>query len=150
MIDALPTFLASMAAAGIVPLEPISAALANGELVRLRAQGDMAAVMRQPAVASRRPCRQKDLISVALAMRRAFPAREIVLAADHDGHLPRNIGLEAAQEAAQRVGGVLALPIAAGADRDSASAGIDFADMPGADAGALIELARTGKVTAHE
>ena len=83
-------------------------------------------------------------------MRRTFPDRELILAADHDGHLPRNIGLEAAQEAAGRVGGILAAPITAEAKGDSASLGIDFADIPRTDAAALIELARKGKAVHHE
>ena len=92
----------------------------------------------------------KNLLSVALAMRRAFPDRELILAADHDGHLPRNTGLEAAQEAARRVGGGLAAPVAAGAGSGPARIGIDFADIARADTAALIELARIGKEVDHE
>lgn len=38
--DALPAFLAAMAAAGVHPVEPIAQPLASGKLVRFRAQGD--------------------------------------------------------------------------------------------------------------
>ncbi len=91
----------------------------------------------------------KNLLSVALAMRRTFPRREIIIAADHDGHLPRNLGVESATEAAERVGGVLALPIAAGAEGDAVGVGVDFADICRADAAALIEIARMGKAVAR-
>ena len=40
MNDAIPAFIATMASAGIVPLESISSALASGELIRFRAEGD--------------------------------------------------------------------------------------------------------------
>jgi putative DNA primase/helicase len=122
---------------------------ANGPLVIGEGYATMAAIHEATGFGVAAAMSAKNLLSVALAMRRAFPTREIVIAADHDGHLPRNIGLEAAQEAVQRVGGFLAVPVAVGAGSDSASRGIDFADISRADAGALIELARAGKVVEH-
>ena len=52
-----------------------------------------------------------NLEPVAQAVRRLFPTRELrILAADDDCHLPRNVGLEAARNAAQAIGASLALP----------------------------------------
>lgn len=58
----------------------------------------------------------KGLKPVALLMRQRFPGAEIIICADDDAHLVnhpkigRNIGVEAAQDAARAVGGRVALP----------------------------------------
>jgi putative DNA primase/helicase len=58
----------------------------------------------------------KGLTPVALMMRKCFPDAEIIVCADDDAHLVnhpkigRNIGVEAAQDAARAVGGRVAMP----------------------------------------
>lgn len=57
-----------------------------------------------------------NLLAVAKVLRRMFPRRELILAADDDCHLidnphvGRNIGMEAARKAAESIGGRLATP----------------------------------------
>ena len=92
----------------------------------------------------------KNLMAVATIMRCLFPGRELIIAADNDRHLPNNIGLDSAREAAERVGAVVTLPPgAAGAGNDSEEPGIDFADISRAETAALIGLARKGEAVAH-
>lgn len=72
----------------------------------------------------------RNLEGVARNMRKLFPARALVIAADDDGHLPDNIGVNAATAAAEAVGGVLATPLPFSGETRSADSGIDFADIP--------------------
>ncbi|TRD10908.1 toprim domain-containing protein [Erythrobacter insulae] len=51
-----------------------------------------------------------NLAAVAKTMRALFPKRRIILAADDDRHLAENIGMRAAQKAAESIGGLVALP----------------------------------------
>ena len=77
----------------------------------------------------------RNLETVARAMRKLFPTRELILAADDDCHLAENLGLTAARKAAQVVGGYLATPRPESCSPDSS---VDFADIPrGAVAGRI-------------
>lgn len=51
-----------------------------------------------------------NLEPVALAMRSAFPGRDMILCADHDGEGGRNVGMEKATAAARLIGARLAKP----------------------------------------
>ena len=84
----------------------------------------------------------RNLKTVARAMRKLVPTRELVIAADDDGHLTENIGLEVAREAAQAVGGVVATPMPETCPADSSA---DFADIPRDDVAGRIEAAREAK-----
>ena len=84
----------------------------------------------------------RNLETVARAMRKLFPARELVIAADDDRHLPENIGLRVAEKAAQAVGGVVATPRPETCPADSST---DFADIPRGDVAGRIEAARRGE-----
>ena len=84
----------------------------------------------------------RNLETVARAMRKLFPARELVIAADDDRHLTENIGLGVARKAAQAVGGVVATPRPESCSADSSA---DFADIPRADVAGRIEAARLGE-----
>lgn len=81
----------------------------------------------------------RNLEPVALAMRGLFPARELILAADDDCHLPRNIGVEAARRAAQAICAAVALP---GCDAGCRPSGVDFADIPRDQIAPRIAVAR--------
>jgi|TARA_R100000049_G_C1954972_1_gene107589 putative DNA primase/helicase len=84
----------------------------------------------------------RNLETVARAMRKLFPSRELILAADDDRHLGDNIGLGAAREAAYAVGGVVATPRPETCPADSSA---DFADIPRGDVARRIEAAREAK-----
>jgi putative DNA primase/helicase len=84
----------------------------------------------------------RNLETVARAMRKLFPTRELVIAADDDRHLTENIGLGAARKAAQAVGGVVATPRPETCPADSSA---DFADIPRGDVAGRIEAARLGE-----
>lgn len=56
-----------------------------------------------------------NLLPVALAMRRKFPAMRVVICADNDTGTPGNPGLTKAAEAAQAIGAAVAVPIFEGA-----------------------------------
>ena len=81
----------------------------------------------------------RNLEPVARALRKLFPARELILAADDDCHLPDNLGLNAARKTAEAVGGRLATP---GPETRSADSGTDFADIPRGEVAARIAAAR--------
>lgn len=73
-----------------------------------------------------------NVMAVARALRHQFPNRPFVIAADDDNHLPLNVGMAAAEEAASSVGAILALP----RQRHSLAepnCGIDFADLGAAE-----------------
>lgn len=84
----------------------------------------------------------RNLENVARAMRKLFPAREIVIAADDDSHLPDNLGLNAARKAAQAIGARIATPRLETLSGDS---GADFADIPRDQVAARIAAARLGE-----
>lgn len=84
----------------------------------------------------------RNLEAVARAMRKLFPTRELVIAADDDRHLSENIGLRAARKAAQAIGGVVAIPTPETCPADSSA---DFADIPRDDVAGRIEAARLGE-----
>ncbi|XAP78258.1 toprim domain-containing protein [Citromicrobium bathyomarinum] len=84
----------------------------------------------------------RNLETVALAMRKLFPSRELILAADDDSHLADNMGLGVARKAAQAVGGVVATPRP---ETCPANSSADFADIPRADVAGRIHAARLGE-----
>lgn len=83
----------------------------------------------------------RNLETVARAMRKLFPSRTLVVAADDDRHLSENIGLQAAQRAAESIGALLATPLPLGPEVRSADSGTDFADNAPADVAARIAQA---------
>lgn len=83
----------------------------------------------------------RNLETVAHAMRKLFPRRTLIVAADDDRHLPENIGLSAAQRAAGSIGALLATPLPVGLERRSAESGTDFADIAPVDVAARIAQA---------
>lgn len=86
----------------------------------------------------------RNLETVARAMRKLFPSRTLIVAADDDRHLSENIGLEAAQKAADSIGALLATPLPLGRETRSADSGTDFADIAPAEVAARI--AQSGSV----
>lgn len=91
----------------------------------------------------------KNLKAVSIAMRRMFPMREIILAADDDSHLPENIGLTNALAAAESINAHLATPQPLAPEARSTDSGTDFADIRRADIATRIEAARNGQAVAH-
>lgn len=84
----------------------------------------------------------RNLETVARAMRKLFPSRTLIVAADDDCHLPENIGLSAARKAAKSTGALLATPLPLGLVTRLADSGTDFADIAPAEVLARITLAR--------
>lgn len=82
----------------------------------------------------------RNLETVASAMRKLFPSRTLIVAADDDRHLSENIGLQAAQRAAESIGALLATPLSLGPETRSADSGTDFADIAPAEVAARIAL----------
>lgn len=83
----------------------------------------------------------RNLESVARSMRKLFPNRTLIVAADDDRHLPENIGLEAARRAAEAFGALLVTPLPLGPESRSADSGTDFADIAFAEVAARIAQA---------
>lgn len=83
----------------------------------------------------------RNLETIARAMRGLFPSRTLIVAADDDRHLSENIGLEAAQSAAESIGALLATPLPLGRETRSADSGTDFADIAPAEVAARIAQA---------
>ena len=81
----------------------------------------------------------RNLETVARAMRKLFPSRALIVAADDDRHLLENIGLQAAQRAAQAVGAAVATPRPGTCPADSSA---DFADIPRGEVAVRIAAAR--------
>ncbi|WFL78572.1 toprim domain-containing protein [Altererythrobacter arenosus] len=81
----------------------------------------------------------RNLETVARLMRKLFPTRELILAADDDRHLAENVGLRDARKAAQAIGGVVATPRPRTC---SANSSVDFADIPRGNVAGRIEVAR--------
>lgn len=80
----------------------------------------------------------RNLETVARAMRKLFPSRTLIVAADDDRHLSENIGMEVAQRAAESIGALLATPLPLGPETRSADSGTDFADIAPAEVAARI------------
>lgn len=78
----------------------------------------------------------RNLETVARAMRGLFPSRALIVAADDDQHLSENIGLNAAQRAAESIGALLATPLPLGPETRSVDSGTDFADIAPAEVAA--------------
>lgn len=83
----------------------------------------------------------RNLETVARTMRKLFPTRTLIVAADDDRHQSENIGLIAAQKAAESVGALLASPLPLGLETRPADSGTDFADIPSAEVAARIAQA---------
>lgn len=83
----------------------------------------------------------RNLEAVARSMRKLFPSRTLIVAADDDRHLSENIGLNAAQRAAESVGALLATPLPHEPETRSADSGTDFADIAPAEVAARIAQA---------
>lgn len=83
----------------------------------------------------------RNLETVTRSMRGLFPRRTMIVAADDDRHLSENIGLEAAQRAAESVGALLATPLPLAPETRSADSGTDFADIARAEVAARIAQA---------
>lgn len=83
----------------------------------------------------------RNLETVARSMRGLFPSRTLIVSADDDRHLSENIGLNAAQRAAESIGALLATPLPLEPDTRSADSGTDFADLAPAEVAARIAQA---------
>lgn len=75
----------------------------------------------------------RNLGTVARAVRKLFPSRTLIVAADDDSHLSENVGLHAAQRAAESVGALLATPLLPEQETRSTDSGTDFADIAPAE-----------------
>lgn len=84
----------------------------------------------------------RNVETVARTMRKLFPSREIIIAADDDSHLPENLGRNVARKAAQAIGARVATPRP---ETRSADSGADFADIPRDQVAARIVAARLGE-----
>ncbi|WP_408590044.1 toprim domain-containing protein [Novosphingobium sp.] len=89
----------------------------------------------------------RNLESVAVVMRKLFPQRDLIIAADDDRHLSENIGMEVARRAACAVMGYLATPTSDDLTGDQASSGMDFADIARCDIAARIATAYRGSTS---
>ena len=85
----------------------------------------------------------RNLETVARTMRKLFPSRTLIVAADDDGHLSENIGLNAARKAAASVGALVATPLPFAPEMHSAETEADFADIAPAEVAARIAQAGT-------
>ena len=71
-----------------------------------------------------------NLQAVAQSARRTWPGREIVICADNDAGAAVNVGVVKAREAAQAIGGKLAVPFLSGGP---GAVGVDFNDLAQAE-----------------
>ena len=83
----------------------------------------------------------RNLETVARTMRKLFPSRVLIVAADDDRHLSENIGLNAAQAAAESIGALLATPLPLAPETRSGDSGADFADIAPVEVAARIAQA---------
>ena len=113
-----------------------------GPLVIGEGFGTMAAIHSATGLGVVAALSARNLEPVARAMRKLFPARELIVAADDDCHLRENLGLGAARKAAGAVGGLVATPRP---ETRSAGSGTDFADIPRGEVAARIAAARLGE-----
>ena len=112
---------------------------ADGPLVIGEGFGTMAAIHMATGLEVVAAMSAHNLETVARAMRKLYPSREIVIAADDDSHMRENLGLLTALRAAQAIGGLLATP------RPQVSSGrlsVDFADIPRDQVKARLAAAR--------
>lgn len=84
----------------------------------------------------------RNLEPVARTMRDLFPARQIIIAADDDRHLAENTGLRFARNAAESIGGLLAIPRP---EMSQGNSGADFADLRRNEAAAIIAATLRGE-----
>ncbi len=82
-----------------------------------------------------------NLETVARALRKLYPSREIVIAADDDSHMRENLGILTALKAAHAIGGHVATPRP---QVNSGELSVDFADIPRDQVKARIAAARQG------
>lgn len=111
----------------------------TGPLVIGEGFATMAAVHSETGFGVAAAMSARNLETVARAMRKLFPTRELVIAADDDRHLTENVGLRAARRAAQAIGGVVATPRP---EPCSAASSADFADIARSDVAGRIQAAR--------
>ncbi len=83
----------------------------------------------------------RNLGTVARAIRALFPSRTLIVAADDDRHLADNIGLKAAQGAAESIGALLVTPLPLGLKTASVDSPADFSDIARADVASRIAKA---------
>ena len=87
-----------------------------------------------------------NLESVALAMPKLFPSRVLIVAADDDSHLPENIGLKAAQKAAESIGALLATPLPPRHETRPEDSANGFGDKPPCEvSGRITQAGRDGR-----
>lgn len=116
----------------------------DGPLVIAEGYGTAAAIHEATGFAVVAAMTVKNLAIVADAMHRMFSSRDIIIAADYDGHLARNIGLETAQEAARRINAAVAIPAP---QCPSVGLKIDFADLIRSETAAIIEATQTKAIS---
>lgn len=83
----------------------------------------------------------RNLETVARAMRKLFPSRALIVAADDDRNLTENIGLKTALRAAESIDALLATPLPLEHETRPRDSSTDFADIPPADVAARIAQA---------
>ena len=114
----------------------------NGPLVIGEGFATMAAIQSATGLGVAAAMSARNLEIVAKGMRKLFPSRELILAADDDSHLPQNLGLKAARKAAESARGYLATPRA---ESGVANSSADFADIPRDTVAVRIAAARRGE-----
>lgn len=85
----------------------------------------------------------RNIDNVAQEMRHRFPTREIIVAADYDGHLPKNNGVLWAEVSARNIVAKVAYPVDIRRAIPKVRRSIDFADISRIETAAFIEAART-------
>lgn len=83
----------------------------------------------------------RNLETVARTMCKLFPSRSLIVAADDDRHLSENIGLEAAQKAAESRRGAFGHSVPGKCRNRLSGLGTHFADIPSAEVAARIAQA---------
>ena len=87
-----------------------------------------------------------NLETVARAMRKLFPSRTLIIAADDDRHMPENIGLNSAQKAAASVDAMLAVPKHSQPSLFPTDSSVDFSDISRI---AVVESINAARSNAH-
>jgi putative DNA primase/helicase len=98
----------------------------NGELVLCEGFATGASIREATDLAVAVGFNANNLVAAAKALRARFPMVKLIVAADDDALTPGNPGLTKAKEAAQAVGGLLAVPVF-GDDRPEGAS--DFNDL---------------------
>lgn len=125
--------------------------VANGPVVIAEGYATAAAIHIATGHAVIAAMSAKNLIEVAKIMRDRFPSRLIIMAADYDGHLTRNLGVDLAQQAAEAVGAAVAYPLFLDCcSPDLPSISTDFADCPRRRIVELIERAKKSVAPSHD